>query len=193
MRAGWQRVRIKTESLAIELTAVRDSRKMAPTLPRTLKLESEFCAIEWHDSMAILRMISDDGTNRLSIARVRALTDALTFLAAQKPAKLIITGNTHFFSAGADLREIAALTGPKAFRFAQMGQQLMNAVAGFLRPLSPQSTDTAWEVALTWHWLANDVSAVHTPYSVIAAQLSALSRDGAELNACRASSAEAER
>jgi enoyl-CoA hydratase len=96
-----------------------------------MKLETEFCAIEWHDSIAILRMISDDGTNRLSIARVSALTEAITLLAAQKPAKLIITGNTRFFSAGADLHEIAALTGSAALDFARMGQALMNAVAGF--------------------------------------------------------------
>jgi enoyl-CoA hydratase/carnithine racemase len=79
-------------------------------------------------------MTSADGTNRLSIARVEALTDAVTSLSARKPAKLIITGNTHFFSAGADLREIAALSGPEAFRFAKMGQALMNAVAGFPAP-----------------------------------------------------------
>ena len=39
-----------------------------------------------------------------------------------------------FFSAGADLNEIAALTGAEAFRFAQMGQRLMNAVASFPAP-----------------------------------------------------------
>jgi len=43
----------------------------------------------------------------------------------------VIAGNVHFFSAGADLNEIAALHGSEAFRFAQMGQRLMNAVAGF--------------------------------------------------------------
>ena len=46
----------------------------------------------------------------------------------------MLTGNVHFFSAGADLNEIAALTGPEAFRFAQMGQRLMNAVANFPAP-----------------------------------------------------------
>src|SRR5262249_15420716 len=50
------------------------------------------------------------------------------------PSKLIIAGNTHFFSAGADLHEIAALTAPGALRFAKMGQTLMNAVAGFPAP-----------------------------------------------------------
>ncbi len=44
---------------------------------------------------------------------------------------LILTGNQHFFSAGADLNEIAALTGPEAYEFAAMGQRLMNAVAKF--------------------------------------------------------------
>ena len=47
---------------------------------------------------------------------------------------MVITGNTHFFSAGADLAEIAALTGPEALRFADMGQRLMHAVASFPAP-----------------------------------------------------------
>ena len=65
---------------------------------------------------------------------MRALTDAVAQLAMRAPAKLIITGNTHFFSAGADLHEIAALTGAEALRFAMMGQALMNAVASFPAP-----------------------------------------------------------
>jgi enoyl-CoA hydratase/carnithine racemase len=44
---------------------------------------------------------------------------------------LIVTGNTRFFSAGADLGEISALTGPEAYKFSQMGQELMNAVEQF--------------------------------------------------------------
>jgi enoyl-CoA hydratase len=42
--------------------------------------------------------------------------------------------NAQFFSAGADLNEIAALTGPQAIRFAHTGQWLMNAVATFPAP-----------------------------------------------------------
>lgn len=98
------------------------------------KIESECCAVEWHEQVAVLRLVSADGTNRLSIARVHALTDAFTLLAEEKPAKLIITGNVHFFSAGADLHEIAALTGLDALRFAKMGQRLMNSVASFPAP-----------------------------------------------------------
>jgi enoyl-CoA hydratase/carnithine racemase len=44
---------------------------------------------------------------------------------------LIIAGNDKFFSAGADLQEIAALTGPGAYEFSRMGQDLMTAIANF--------------------------------------------------------------
>lgn len=96
-----------------------------------MHIQTELCAVDWHKRLAILRLVSDDATNRLSIARVHALTDAVRSLVTQNPSKLIITGNSHFFSAGADLHEIAALTGPEALRFAAMGQALMNAIAGF--------------------------------------------------------------
>jgi len=81
--------------------------------------------------ITVLRLLSEDGTNRMTRARVDALTKALEELAGRRPARMVITGNTHFFSAGADLHEIAELRGAEAFRFAQMGQRLMNAVAGF--------------------------------------------------------------
>jgi enoyl-CoA hydratase len=90
------------------------------------------CHVELHaDGAAILRLVSDDGTNRLTRARVVALTEAIADLARNPPSRLVITGNAHFFSAGADLNEIAKLRGAEAFRFAQMGQRLMNAVASF--------------------------------------------------------------
>jgi enoyl-CoA hydratase/carnithine racemase len=87
-----------------------------------------------HGDAVVLRLASRDGTNRLTRARVQALTAAIEELATRPPSCLVITGNTHFFSAGADLNEIAALTGPEAFRFAQMGQRLMNTVANFTSP-----------------------------------------------------------
>ena len=85
-------------------------------------------------SAVVLRLVSDDGTNRLTRARVQALTAAVEELAAHPPARLVIAGNAKFFSAGADLNEIAALTGAEAFRFAQMGQRLMTAIASFPAP-----------------------------------------------------------
>ena len=90
--------------------------------------------LESHGDAVVLRLVSADGTNRLTRARVRALTAALGELAKSPPLRLVLTGNAHFFSAGADLNEITALTGPEAFRFAGMGQRLMNAVAGFPAP-----------------------------------------------------------
>jgi len=92
-------------------------------------------AIEQAGRARILRLVSWDSTNRLTAARVQALTRAVRDLAVDPPSRLIITGNVHFFSAGADLNEIAALTGPEAFRFAQMGQRLMSAIAEFPSPV----------------------------------------------------------
>jgi enoyl-CoA hydratase/carnithine racemase len=66
---------------------------------------------------------------------VLALTDAVRSLAQhEERLPIIITGNQHFFSAGADLNEIAALTGPAAYDFSAMGQALMDAVATFPSP-----------------------------------------------------------
>jgi predicted GIY-YIG superfamily endonuclease len=83
----------------------------------------------------ILRLCSEDGTNRLTSAVVVALTDTISKLAAE-PRPLILTGSQKFFSAGADLSEITALTGPAAFAFARMGQELMDAVDRFPAPVA---------------------------------------------------------
>jgi enoyl-CoA hydratase len=72
----------------------------------------------------VLTICSDDGTNRLTQARVIELTQAVE--TAVGP--LIFAGNHKFFSAGADLNEIRALTGAQAYEFARIGQQLMKAV-----------------------------------------------------------------
>jgi enoyl-CoA hydratase/carnithine racemase len=82
----------------------------------------------------ILRLVSSDGTNRLTLACVLALTAAIRELGLQ-PQPLVITGNRKFFSAGADLSEIAALTGPAAYEFSRMGQELMNEIERFPAPV----------------------------------------------------------
>jgi enoyl-CoA hydratase len=82
----------------------------------------------------VLRLQSDDGTNRLTRACVLALTEAIRDL-ARRPKPLIVTGNQRFFSAGADLKEIALLTGPEAYEFSRIGQTLMNAVEQFPAPV----------------------------------------------------------
>ncbi|MGA8618850.1 MAG: enoyl-CoA hydratase/isomerase family protein [Candidatus Sulfotelmatobacter sp.] len=81
-----------------------------------------------------LRLESDDGTNRLTRECVIALEASLRKISAQgRP--LVITGNENFFSAGAELTEIAALDGPSAYEFSKMGQALMLAVEQFPAPV----------------------------------------------------------
>ncbi|MBZ5719350.1 MAG: enoyl-CoA hydratase/isomerase family protein [Acidobacteriia bacterium] len=82
----------------------------------------------------LVRLTSDDGTNRLTRACVIELTETLCQLARQ-PQPLVITGNARFFSAGADLSEIAALTGPSAYEFSKMGQALMTTIEQFPAPV----------------------------------------------------------
>jgi enoyl-CoA hydratase len=92
-------------------------------------LIAEHFTLEEVDSYRILRLKSEDGTNRLSRACVRELITALAQIAEQ-PQPLIITGNHRFFSAGADLNEISVL-GSDAFDFALIGQRLMLAIDQF--------------------------------------------------------------
>lgn len=77
----------------------------------------------------MLRLQSRDGMNRLSLEMLRELTWALATIPSDSP--VILIGNKQFFSAGADLHEIAALTPARAYEFAMMGQALMNAVDQF--------------------------------------------------------------
>ena len=91
-------------------------------------------SLERHPGATVVRLESDDGTNRLTRARVCALTEAIQALYGEA-RPLILTGNDHFFSAGADLHEISRLHGAAAYDFAMMGQRLMNAVERFPAPI----------------------------------------------------------
>ena len=86
------------------------------------------------DGVRVLQLSSPDGTNRLTRACVRELSAAIRELSASHQP-LIITGNDKFFSAGADLREIAALSGPQALEFSRAGQELMDLIAGSPAPV----------------------------------------------------------
>jgi enoyl-CoA hydratase/carnithine racemase len=77
-----------------------------------------------------IRLVSKDETNRLTLACVRELHDTVRSL-ERAPKPLILTGNAKFFSAGAELSEIQEIAGSSAVGFAQMGQDLMNAIAQF--------------------------------------------------------------
>jgi enoyl-CoA hydratase/carnithine racemase len=110
---------------ALLLCSVPESRIESP---------ENLCEVESYGGATILRLVSGDNTNRLTRARVVMLTETLEKLSLAPPSRLVITGNAHFFSAGADLHEIAELHGAEAFRFALMGQRLMNAIANFPAP-----------------------------------------------------------
>ena len=97
-------------------------------------MSTSFFQIEEQWSFRILRMRSEDGTNRLTRSRVLALTGEIERL-AQEPQPLVITGNDRFFSAGAELAEIGALDGPRAYAFAKMGQALMAKIECFPAPV----------------------------------------------------------
>ena len=97
-------------------------------------LTAEFFHLEQYAGVRVLRLRSDDGTNRLTRACLLALTKAFHDF-ARNADPLIVTGSGRFFSAGADLREIAALTGPEALEFSRMGQTLMTAVERYPSPV----------------------------------------------------------
>jgi len=82
----------------------------------------------------VLRLCSGDGTNRLTRECIRSLTEAVSQL-ARETRPLILAGNDRFFSAGAELREIAALDGPSAYEFSKMGQELMDSIDLFPAPV----------------------------------------------------------
>ncbi len=92
--------------------------------------------LESADAVDMLRLCGGEAHNMLTRARVLALTECVERLAARpEPRPLVITGNEHFFSAGADLNEIGALTGAEGYDFGRMGQRLMDAVAAFPAPV----------------------------------------------------------
>ena len=82
----------------------------------------------------LLRLQSADGMNRLARRCVLELTEAIHALAGA-PLPLVIAGNAKFFSVGADLNEIARLSGPEAYEFSKLGQALMNQIAYFPAPV----------------------------------------------------------
>jgi enoyl-CoA hydratase/carnithine racemase len=96
--------------------------------------QEAFFSLRRAGGVSILQLQSGDGMNRLTRARVAALIDAIDELRADS-GSLIITGNEKFFSVGADLHEITALTAPAAYEFSRLGQRLMNALEQFPGPV----------------------------------------------------------
>jgi enoyl-CoA hydratase/carnithine racemase len=85
--------------------------------------------------VCFLTLVSADGMNRLTRRKVEALTAEIENLSSSEtPDRLVISGMRNF-SVGADLNEIAALTGPAAYEFSAMGQALMNLIASYPAPV----------------------------------------------------------
>jgi enoyl-CoA hydratase len=90
--------------------------------------------IEEHGGICLMRLQSDDETNRLTRECVKSLKDAIGGLRRDRLG-LVLTGNDRFFSAGADLEEIAKLPATAAYDFSQMGQALMQELGDFPAPV----------------------------------------------------------
>jgi enoyl-CoA hydratase/carnithine racemase len=104
-----------------------------------LKIFREFFSLMVKADCAILQLVSPDRTNKLTRNSIAALHEVVQQLSlgtdAGSAKALIITGNSKFFSAGADLNEISALSGPQAFEFSRRGQALMSAIDRFPVPV----------------------------------------------------------
>jgi enoyl-CoA hydratase len=90
--------------------------------------------LEQHQGISLLRLQSGDGMNRLTQTCVVSLTETLHGL-RREACTLVIAGNSHFFSVGANLEEIATLNGPAAYQFGRLGQGLMAAIENFPAPV----------------------------------------------------------
>ncbi len=97
-------------------------------------INSPFFSLQDDFDAFLLRLHSADGANLLTRECVFALLETVEKISGQA-RPLVITGNESFFSAGADLAEIAALDGPAAYDFSRMGQALMLAVQQFPAPV----------------------------------------------------------
>jgi enoyl-CoA hydratase/carnithine racemase len=95
---------------------------------------SPFFSLQSEPDFFLLRLQSQDSTNRLTCRCVQALLQVIDSIST-KPLPLVIAGNTSFFSAGAELKEIAALDAPTAYEFSKMGQELMNSIDHFPAPV----------------------------------------------------------
>lgn len=97
-------------------------------------IPSPFFSLRNERDAVLLRLESADGTNRLTRECVHSLHEGLRKIEA-KGRPIVISGNSRFFSAGADLAEIAALDGPSAYEFSKLGQALMRAIESFPAPV----------------------------------------------------------
>jgi enoyl-CoA hydratase len=99
----------------------------------------QYCAVSVADYRATLTLTSTNGANKLGQEVIQELLGCVTGLRARagegEIQRLVIRGDEKFFSVGADLNQIAQLTGPKAFEFSRLGQKLMRSIDQFPVPV----------------------------------------------------------
>ena len=108
-------------------------------MDQEIGIATEYYALRRVQDGVVLQLLSSDGANKLGMSRIIALQGAVDELKLEAESgqmkALIITGNSKFFSAGADLNEIARLTAEQAFEFSRQGQALMLAIDRFPVPV----------------------------------------------------------
>ena len=119
----------------------------------------------------LLTLYSEDGRNRLTRSKVEHLNAEIRNLCTPElpVLPLIISGEANF-SVGADLNEIARLTGPEALEFAKAGQLLMDAVASYPATVVAAIDGYCMGGGSIWHWPATCASRRSMPSSDIAAR-----------------------
>ncbi len=97
-------------------------------MPSSLRLHPEPPVIR-------LELAGDDGFPRLSTSLLRELDEAFTRLLVDSACRaLILHGSDKAFAAGAEISELAALTGPAALDFSRRAQLLFERIANSSKP-----------------------------------------------------------
>lgn len=92
--------------------------------------------LERDGGVYVLRLVSEDGMNRLTRRRVIVLDEEIRNMASgDAPVLPLVISGERNFSAGADLNEIRHLSGPGALEFARLGQALMNTIESYSAPV----------------------------------------------------------
>lgn len=94
--------------------------------------------VQIHRWNSVARIVLDapEEKNKLSVARQRALAEALNALLQEPPAALALMSSApDIFAAGADIEELSVLDADTADAFSQEGQALMAQFAAFPAPV----------------------------------------------------------